>query len=451
MLPDWMTGGKAKPAPKQQGPVKPEPGPAVPGPPVLDPSRGARSTPAPQRDASPAPSWLKDMLGMMTGALTPAAELAKESNPALAKKTNPALDTLLGDLASRGQADAGTREKLKPRGTDLKPQQMTREEYLGLPAEARAAVDFNTMLVNARAEDRSQRKGGALPEVESGVNLGGVTMSNGVPMRVTPTTTTERLPEGYRDVFKGVFGVSPSRVSSMGLGPNEIQLEGEKLPPVRPEVLAVLKQIGYKSEDPDDMRAFLKLDNGISQTDIDNYLMDGDNDDKVSDSAMAGLLGAPVKNEREQFVENIVGLTQKLEEKLAKGDKMIADFQTSALRAREGDRMTAGARVDPMETPFGFGEGRKAGIIEDVDGAFRDTYNYLLGLKDPGQAAADLQQFNTLLQEQGVNPGAFANYMSTRLDNNERYELPIGDGGGKTKYRTPDEYRELLGLARKEG
>lgn len=464
MLPDWMGGSN----PTKEKSPKPKPAagaaaaagasgvpPKVPswtkgggssssgstgssGSPVLDALQAA-----PQLNQGPQfnpLAFLQDELGMKAGALTPAAEEAQ--------KSNPALDTLLGDLTGKEQADAGTREKLKPRGSDLKPRQMTREEYLGLPAEVRAAVDFNTMLVEARAADRAQRKAGALPKVESKVNLGTVTMPNGLPLQATPATTTERLPEGYGDVFESVFGVNPSRVSSMGLGENAIPLETEKLPPIRPEVLSVLKQIGYKSDNPDDMRAFLKLDNGISQTDIDNYLMDGDNGDKGSDSAMAGLLGAPVKSEREVFVEKIAGLTADLQEKLTKGDKMIADFQTSALKAREPDRLFLGANVQKTELPEGFGD-RK------VDQMFKETFEYLLQQPDRESLQNQLANFNSFLGSQGLNPDSFLDFAQTRLAQADN-GAPLGAGikldtkDEKFTYRTPEEYRTLFGLTKEK-
>lgn len=453
MLPDWMGGGvttEKKPkrggagsaaglgaaaVPKVPDWAKDDSTPSTSGSPALAALQEAAKPQLNPMAKTDHLAALSNDLGIFGGALTPAAEEAKKSS------TQGQLDALTKLVTGDGKPE----EKLQARGEDLKPRAMTREEYLGLPASVRAAVDFNTMLVEARKLDRAQLRAGELPKVQDKVNLGTITMPNGMPMQAAPSTTSQTLPEGYADVFESVFGEKPTRLTGVGMGPDTKKVESEKLPPVRPEVLSVLKQIGYKTDDPNEMRAFLTLENGISQTDIDNYLLDNDKP-KPGDVSFSALAGGPRKGEREVFVEKIADLTLDLQEKLAKGDKMVADFQTSALKDREADRLYLGADVQKVELPEGFGD-RK------VDKLFQETFEYLLQQPDQAALQNELSVFNGYLSDQGLNPDTFLDFAQTKLEQADRGgELGAGvsieDKNKPFKYRTPDEYRTLFGLTK---
>lgn len=386
---------------------------------------------------------IQDELGMKTGALTPAADLAKEENP----KADPKVDSTWKNHFTPPDLAEG----LKPRTVtgQVKAKPLTRETYLDLPAEIRAAVDFNTMVHEARSADRGQRREGSGPEVQRGTTTGTVMGPGGVPLATGPSSTTETLPDGYGDVFEKVFGQRPSRLAAAG----GEKMDTPKLAPISPEVLAVLDQIGYATKDPEEMREFLSLRNGISQNDIDNYLKD---DEQPTVPQLFPGLGAPLKNDREQFVEKIVGLTTDLQDKLAKGDQLVADFQTSALKAREDGRLTAGADVKPVEVPFGFGDKRQIDTKNlpgfKIDEAFQQTFTHLLQQNDPAEVAATMARFDDFLKTEGLDPESFPAYVAARLDNADRFEQPLGSGkkDDTFEYRTPDEYRELLGLTRKE-
>lgn len=453
MLPDWMGGGSPtkEKAPKRGGSVGSAAGVGASAVPSKIPdwaksdsssSSGSTSNPVldalkagPQLNQGPVFDPLKalqDELGMKAGALTPAAELAKAEEPA-------------GAWAKMFEVPK-PEKGMEPRGTGrMKTRELTREDYLGLPADVRAAIDFNTMLVQARQADREQRRSGEGPKIQNKVNLGTVTMPNGMPMQATPTTTMQTLPDGYGDVYEAVFGQNPTRMTGLGMGPDAQPIESEKLAPVSPEVLSVLKQIGYKSDDPAEMRDFLTLQNGISQSDINNYLMD--NDKPAVPSLIPGA-GEPLKNDREVFVEKIASLTLELQDKLAKGDKLIADFQTSAKADREADRLFLGANVQKTELPEGFGD-RK------VDQMFQETFEYLLQQPNQAELQNQLANFNNFLGTQGLDPDSFLTFAQTRLENAD-LGAPLGTGikvGTKNQpfeYRSPEEYRTLFGLTKEK-
>lgn len=452
MLPPWLRGegsqksgkDKKKSQPKQpETPewLKPLPTserPAMPSlflpPPATTPKDDSKSK---------ALDFMKDELGMKAGALSPAAELMKEN-----KSERKKYDDQEQDINDLILGNGRTKETLRERGKNLKPREMTREEYLALPAEARAAVDFNSMLVDARARDRVQKRAGELPERQKNFDLGepAYAISNGAQIENPNKTDPHwevRLPKDYEDMFEKVFGKKPIK---------ELKYENPdkkvKLPPIRPEVLSLLNQLQYETKDPGDMKDFLKLRKGISMADIDNYLLDKDKP-KLGDMSLLALVGErSAKSRREKFVEEIAKLTLDLQERLVEQDKLIGSTVMSALEDRQGSRMLAGANVGPSEVQLGFGD-------TEADQLFRDAFESLLNMPDRNEFLDNLNAIQTYVaNDMNLDPRSFMAFADTMLDNADKGgDLGTGkekkkgkDGEVKSTYRTPDEYRELFGF-----
>lgn len=379
---------------------------------------------------SPVGESIGSLMGLTTGALTPAAE-------AMPPKEVAALD----------EAKDRKPEERKPDRKN-KAKEMTEEDYLGLNDLARAGVDFNTMLVLARREDRAQRRAGGGQDLVEKQMLGQTGVATSVPMpggmpRVQQAGSTrlisEELPDGYGDMFEKVFGSAPTRLRTV----DGQQLDPDaKMPKVSPDVLSVLNQVGYESNNPDDMRDFLKLDKGISLKDIDKFLNDDDNDIVGQDPSPQRRHGGPAKSSRELLVEDLARKTMGLQEALEKGDQMIADFAYSARAAREPERTFLGAEPRPVvKLPT-------ENLTKQGEKMFEETLQYLLQQPDRATAQAELSSFGAYLQQQGGDPQAFIDYAAAKLSNADS-GIPLGNEPG-VKYRSPDEYRQLLGLT-KEG
>lgn len=272
------------------------------------------------------------------------------------------------------------RPKSKPRGEVVS---MTAEEYNALDPQQRAAVDFNTMLVQAvRRDKRMNRKG-------------------------FYDSSTEEQRDTYEADVQAMFG------------------DGRGSDTYAPETLSVLKQIGY-DDDRADFDDFLGLRAAITRKDL-NYV----GGSGAQSLAVSGSL-SDVARDRITSTNDIAAATARMQEALVKGNALLNNIADTARRARAADLSILGGIYRQPETEAGFGQSE-----QDTD--FQLVYQ---GLSDP---KADISFEDVTAAWSGPTLENFLRYADERSRNAELYGLPLGEERD-VKYRSPEEFRKLLGL-----
>ena len=323
--------------------------------------------------------------------------LAAESFAARAKR----------EMAMKTSAKVGQPAEGQPVGK-VKP--MTWEEYEALSPRARAAVDFNTMLVSAVNKDKASQK-----QYETSANK------------------QERAQ--YEVGVQEMFG--DERGSDL----------------YAPETMAVLQQIKFK--DPQaDLDDFLGLQAAITEDDLktidDNFITKNQPaalPDKIAapktlaNSADPGVRNPLTENqqERRELVQGLaLGTERAIDQQMSKAQGVLQNFQATAYAERTESVGFLGGTPSKVELAPGYGNDELSQMIQ--------TAYTQLTTSDPN--SPEIQSMITDLSKgrRAGDPEAqqFYDYLTTRVDQSKMYGTPLG--GKDVKYRSPEQLASALGL-----
>lgn len=245
---------------------------------------------------------------------------------------------------------------------------MTQAEYDALTPKERAAVDFNTMLVQAvRQDTRRQNKYDPSQAQQNNYDL-----------TVTKMFGDDRGSETYA-----------------------------------PETLAVLHQIGF-SDDTADLDDFLGLNAAITARDL--KFLKNDPGPTVAEAQMN-----PVRLDRYELTETLATSTKQMEDTLARGNQMLASIgQTTAM-----DRIEDLQRIGGLQSrqPLAIGYGGS-----ELDAYFQRGFDILASKENTGDRDEVLATMSSELSPSEFD--SFMEYADSRSKNAERYDLKLGQGKG---------------------
>lgn len=379
------------------------------------------------------PPQVTDELGMMTGALSPAvesmfddgnstfnsffgavADSAEPLGPTTPVSTPPIpqwggsavqLGSNVHAMGASGVVNTGPhmqgpseatlerteREKSLPQGGKQKygklrkkVEPMTVEEYSALSNTQKAAVDFNTMLVQAVGRDKKMQD------------------------TYDPSTDQSR---NYNASVKHMFGTN---------GGSDLYA---------PETMAVLKQINFK-DSAADLDDFLGLKTAIKTKDLKQI-------EEVAD--MPEIFGVKVGSGN---VDELTNLQHTLAEKTAGVEEALTAsgvlLQSTpallrAVRNDVGDVQRWGGLQKPVNAGLGYNPADKS----KMDATLQMVYQELSTLGD--KAPARLEEILKVAGPQDSK--VLMQYLDTRSLQSERFNINI-EG-----WTTPAEFRKLLGLS----
>lgn len=265
--------------------------------------------------------------------------------------------------------------------------QMTWEDYQNLSPKARAAVDFNTMLVQAVRRDAKLRD----EYEESGISK------------------TER--ERYDRAVYATFGKD---------GGSDLY---------SPETVSLLRSIDLtdKTGDLDD---YLGLNAAITAGDLKHI--------KETPGPTAYEAKAnPVQLNKLQLTNDLANKTAEMQRALAKGNELLASINMTANLARgERTEMYGGFARKPPGELLGYDDG-------ELSQYFRAAYDLLAQKRGQKDVDLQFQEFNEKLSPSELR--AFMNYADTRSKQALEYGLTLGTTEG-ARYKDPETFRAQIGL-----
>jgi hypothetical protein len=299
---------------------------------------------------------------------------SSSSNPlvqAYKGQTDDASHTTDTQTATGAEHDMRVAEGLidktyKPRKTFA----MTWKDYQALSPEQQGAVNFNTMLVNAREKDLNTNYH---PE---------------------PAQTL-----AYQDAVTKMFG------------------EDGGSDTYAPETLAVLQQIDYHNE-KSDLDNFLGLKEAITVKDLKGFSMPDTTTDVTS---ALGSMQQP--SEQQTLQATLIEHTQELQSALEQGNQVIRNFQTSAAIQR-GDLVDylGGNPANPLKMPGLPGWG-----MTPKDKSFQGAFEALAyNQNDPAEVWAKITSV------MGEDVPDFIRYAQERTQGPESYGLDTSSGQYRT-------------------
>lgn len=294
----------------------------------------------------------------------------------------------IGDTSSRDEGAGNIRKR-----TD----NLTDAEYNALSPKQKAAVDFNTMLVQAVRRDR---------------NLSGTYDPN------------KQQRQFYDAAVEKMFG-----------GEDRGSLQ------YAPETLGVLKQIGYQ-DDQADLNDFLSLKATIKASDLKDLAPGAvlpEENARVADSQPT------VAADRLNLTQTLANSTQRMEAAIAKGTNLLMSYPniTQAAYVERGNLLEPIGAIQ-REQPgapamVGYGPPTDDNGSMTIDGYFQDMFGQLI-------AKANQADKNKLLgiMAQDLTPAeieSFKAYAQSRTASSERFNVPLGDDTVK-----PERIKSTLGL-----
>jgi hypothetical protein len=250
------------------------------------------------------------------------------------------------------------REEKKP----AVAKELTWERYNNLPALQRAAVDFNTLLVQAREKDLKNQDS------------------------YDPTEQEQRR---YDRKTEKMFGED---------GTSEIYA---------PETFGLLQQLEFEPEKNVDLDEFLSLKAAVSAKDLKGFATEED------------PLKTMIEPRTEQFDlgQEMAVETRQLQATMAKTTGLLQNFHERVALARNDYTDFYGGKPTKGEMPLGLGEG-------ELDTTFKTAFEYLAD-RATGMDAATLPGFlaSGSTPEQRA---AFIRYVDDRTKTASRYDLDIG-------------------------
>ena len=279
---------------------------------------------------------------------------------------------------------------------DVEP--MTWEKYNALSPEQRAAVDFNTMLVRAVRKDTSHQD--------------------------TYDPSKQEKAQYQADVDK-MFGD--------GLGSDLYA----------PETMAVLRQISF-SDKYADLDDFLKLNAAITAKDLKGI---GTPPAEGVLSPGSGFNDALNNGgyERADLVQALANQTAAMQEALVKGHAMLQSVNATAKEDRYQDVRLMGGNAQHAKAGLGYQPPvyDASGVPQDLNTYFQDAFEKLANRANNKDSQDILGAVRQALHPDELQ--AFMSYVDSRTSNAERFGQPLGEADG-VKYRTPEQFRQLLGL-----
>lgn len=279
-----------------------------------------------------------------------------------------------------------------------KVKRMTYEQYAALDPMEKAAIDFNTMLVRAVRKDKHNQE-----EYDP-----------------TPAEVTT-----YDDTVERLFGED----------------RGSKL--YAPETLGVLDQIKFRDESAD-LDDFLKLKAAITKRDLKN--IEAPSLDFISE----GLQPAPTEPApaRADLTQMLASRTQlMLQESLDRGNQLLQTTQqTAAVNRNEAVTLLGGFANTPAAAP-GYGAAVDEAGHKTMDGYFQESLEALA--RDESARDASTDKILSDMRATLSRPGEFEKFLAyadSFSANAQRFDDSLGAVEG-VQYRTPEQFRELLGLA----
>lgn len=262
-------------------------------------------------------------------------------------------------------------------------QELTADQYNKLTGRQKAAVDYNTILSEAVAKDLANQ-----------------------------------------DEYKNVKGLARK---TYDVAAEELFGKDRGSDLYAPETLAVLRQLNLKDElaDLDD---YLGLKTAITEDDLGALASDAN---RGRSNIMNGS-----DMDRADYVGGLADKTEKLQQSLAEGNKMLQNFNTSSLADRVTDIGRLGGNPDEVDAQLGFGTG-------EVDQYFQGAFDVLGNAENEKDRDQILSVMKSELKPDELD--AFFQYADVRSKTAAQYNLPLGATEG-VKYRTPDEFRKILGL-----
>lgn len=338
-------------------------------------------------------------------ALGPGVHMTSSPNPAYAEwvKAKTAQDRQ--DRIKANNADLSDTDRGPEKAVRGQVEQMSWDEYNSLSDQQRAAVDFNSLLVQAVRRDKKMNRLGEYDDV------------------------TDQQRKTYDIAEKRLFGEN--------LGSDKFA----------PETLALMEQLDLvgSGSDFDD---FLKLRVAITDDDLKLMKNHPFEDIKKTEKLVAGFDRA--EKDRFQQVWDFAGNTLEMQQTMAQTGALLDTFRKTAAIDRERQLQVGEFGGTPMEPKVGLGfmEGQRdaQGYPLDLHAYFQDRYDMLAdrsGQYDSNQVLAAVRDYLNPAQLQ-----EFYDYVNIRSENAERFSIPLGTTEG-IQYRTPEEFRQLLGIAGK--
>jgi hypothetical protein len=120
---------------------------------------------------------------------------------------------------------------------------------------------------------------------------------------------------------------------------------------------------------------------------------------------------------------------------------VLQNFQAAAAKERSELNSYFGDTKNPVKIDIGYGTGQP-------DADFQELYNFLVDADTEAKTGRPVADWVPTLKaglEQDGQLAAFMAYADRRSGLAKEYELPLGETM-RVKYRTPQEFREILGL-----
>lgn len=292
-----------------------------------------------------------------------------------------------------------------------KAKEMSWDDYLGLSDRARAAVDFNTMIIQAREKDLS-----------------------------TDYDTTDPAQEERRKTYdkavERMFGEDGGSIT------------------FAPETVALLNDIGFERTDAkrfDDLDDFLGLKSALTVRDLDKLgsikidpVVEGV--ETVSSAARQVAGTVEIGSSGSDAMTALAAGTDSLRESLTRGNQLLQNWQDVAAAARnESLGFLGGTPNEIVDPAITLSPAARSLMYEDrtyFDHAFQTLSN--APEEDKGEV---LKLIRGDLKPKGLFE-EFVRYIDTKSAFGQ--DSRVVPGGDMTiRDRTPKEFRELLGLKTK--
>ena len=286
-----------------------------------------------------------------------------------------------------------------------KQERLSWDEYLQLSDRERAAVDFNTMLVQAREKDLDNQA------------------------EYSPTSAQRAT---YDKAVERMFGKEGASAS------------------FAPETVALLNEIGFEQTDAkrfDDLDDFLGLKAAISERQLDKIgkLNPGDGviaegTSSAMDQSLGGLVPVELPTEtNQQVATSLAAGTDQLRESITRGNMLLQNWRgTTATLRNESLGYYGGLANENRFANFKLSD--QANKLMEGDARYFDfAFDTLANPASDGTQVLSLIQKD--LKEKGLLK-EFMQYADSRAKYAEQAGAPLG--AGNQEYRSAEEFRSIL-------
>jgi hypothetical protein len=267
-------------------------------------------------------------------------------------------------------------------------------KYNNMTPLQRAAVDYNTMLMQAAKRDNRNR----------GEDL---------------DTESEQY-QTYANAYEDMFGGSADAAKHS------------------PETVALLRQIGYKSDGATELDDFLNLDAAVTAKDMRR--LDNAQDLGLRRGGAGSLYSNPVMEDRMDFLGGLVNQTENAQSAaLDKGNKILSQFSKQAFNMARADMVEqmGGTPATAVPNPTN----------EALSSNFNNYYNLLVDADLESKGVTLDTVFGSIQDHLNEDERKqFVKYVQERLINSEADGTDITDSPDVARMRTPEEIAKLLNL-----